>query len=380
VPKEEDPQQLNRYAYTRNNPLKYTDPTGHRIDDGCQTEGCAGDEDWAVNILREVAQSSASFGPVNAPLIKFAHGFFLDTLRNYTSDAGPMTLDGAARDAMHAASQKLNDDARLGWSPEEAWEKERTLGISSKIIAALIADHLMGNVGNAAADVLVGSDLAEEDYFGEAPCSFSADTLVATDDGKQAIATLKVGDRVLAYNTTLGVNGYYTVTAVLAHNDPIIEYLMIDGEKIDTTPEHPFYTLVFGWLHAGELQAGIHVRKANGGYGTVQAVQLVRRTQPMYNLTVAQAHTFFVGEQQWLVHNQCETEFGTWYGKGGWQTRMNEYGNEIRVKQLTKQDVKNLGLELLKQRGYKPMDNIYGDADGGLWITNEEGDLVDFLQ
>jgi len=26
----------------------------------------------------------------------------------------------------------------------------------------------------------------------------------------------------------------------------------------------------------------------------------------MYNLTVAQAHTFFVGEQQWLVHNECD--------------------------------------------------------------------------
>jgi hypothetical protein len=27
-----DPQQLNRYAYVRNNPLKYIDPTGHAID------------------------------------------------------------------------------------------------------------------------------------------------------------------------------------------------------------------------------------------------------------------------------------------------------------------------------------------------------------
>ena len=25
----------------------------------------------------------------------------------------------------------------------------------------------------------------------------------------------------------------------------------------------------------------------------------------MYNLTVAEAHTFFVGDGQWLVHNQC---------------------------------------------------------------------------
>jgi len=29
VPSAGDPQALNRYSYTRNNPLKYTDPSGH---------------------------------------------------------------------------------------------------------------------------------------------------------------------------------------------------------------------------------------------------------------------------------------------------------------------------------------------------------------
>jgi hypothetical protein len=31
----------------------------------------------------------------------------------------------------------------------------------------------------------------------------------------------------------------------------------------------------------------------------------VQRPQVMYNLTVAVAHTFFVGDGQWLVHNMC---------------------------------------------------------------------------
>jgi hypothetical protein len=35
----------------------------------------------------------------------------------------------------------------------------------------------------------------------------------------------------------------------------------------------------------------------------VQTIQFAFRTQPMYNLTVEGAHTFFVGDKQWLVHN-----------------------------------------------------------------------------
>ncbi len=47
------------------------------------------------------------------------------------------------------------------------------------------------------------------------------------------------------------------------------------------------------------------MRQANGQYGQVQALSLARHPQPMYNLTVARAHTFFVGAKQWLVHNEC---------------------------------------------------------------------------
>jgi len=40
IPDPGNPLDFNRYGYARYNPLKYTDPTGHYVDDGCQIVGC----------------------------------------------------------------------------------------------------------------------------------------------------------------------------------------------------------------------------------------------------------------------------------------------------------------------------------------------------
>lgn len=62
------------------------------------------------------------------------------------------------------------------------------------------------------------------------------------------------------------------------------------------------------------LWLGAEVRSANGWYGTVQEIQFILHPQPMYDLTVAEAHTFFVGDGQWLVHN-CGNAFPKTWGQ-----------------------------------------------------------------
>src|SRR5262249_1574737 len=135
--------------------------------------------------------------------------------------------------------------------------------------------------------------------------SFRPDTLVATATGEQPIGSLHVGDRVLAYDQATGTTGSYTITAVWVNLDPALVDLSLDGEAIETTPHHPFYTMERGWVDAGALWLGAHIRKADGGAGAVQDMMVVARPQLMYNLTVATAHTFFVGNGRWLVHNTC---------------------------------------------------------------------------
>jgi hypothetical protein len=162
-----------------------------------------------------------------------------------------------------------------------------------------------------AADDLSGSPA------GVGLCSFTADTPVAAKDGEKPISEIKVGDEVVAYDEKTGETGHHKVSAVWMHTDPKTVYLIIDGEEIETTPEHPFFTKERGWVAASELKVGEHVRNAEGEYGAIEAVRTVEKSQPMYNLTVEKAHTYFVGDGQWLVHNACPKPSEIWSLESG---------------------------------------------------------------
>ena len=106
-----------------------------------------------------------------------------------------------------------------------------------------------------------------------------------------------------AYNEETGEIGLYPVTDTFAHLDPLIVYLVIDGELVETTPEHPFYTSDSVWVDAGELEIGDEIRTNSWDVGVVEEMYTIARPQMMYNFTVEAAHTYFVGDGEWLVHN-----------------------------------------------------------------------------
>jgi Pretoxin HINT domain len=136
-------------------------------------------------------------------------------------------------------------------------------------------------------------------------CSFSEDTPVATSDGEKPIGEVQVGDEVLAYDEQSQASGYYPVTAKFAHLDTDLVILTIDGEEIETTPQHPFFTQEGGWTPAGELWIGAHILRADGNSGELRAIEEKKSKETMFNLTVGEVHTYFIGNNRWLVHNTC---------------------------------------------------------------------------
>jgi len=166
-----------------------------------------------------------------------------------------------------------------------------------------------GNGNNNDDDGNGNNNNDEDDGFNPTQCfrSFSADTTVVTPYGNTRISDLLVGDTVLAFDEETGDFVEQEVTATWYHLDDVVE-LVIDGELVRTTADHPFYTAYETWVEAGDLEEGDHILSADGGYGRVTSVRSTSDREMMYNLTVSEDHTYVVGSGQWVVHNVCDIE------------------------------------------------------------------------
>lgn len=87
---------------------------------------------------------------------------------------------------------------------------------------------------------------------------------------------------------------------------PVLE-LHVGGRRIETTAEHPFYVFGEGWVRAQELQPGDGLLGLDDAVTVVDDVAKTERTATVYNLRVADDHTYFVGARDWgfsiWVHN-----------------------------------------------------------------------------
>jgi hypothetical protein len=76
-------------------------------------------------------------------------------------------------------------------------------------------------------------------------------------------------------------------------------------ETVHTTANHPWLTADRGWVEAGQLKPGETIVTLAGSTETVAWVHAVPGQAEMYNLTVAQDHTYAVGDGHAVVHNTC---------------------------------------------------------------------------
>lgn len=191
--------------------------------------------------------------------------------------------------------------------------------------------------------------------------SFTGDTLVATPSGKRRIEDLRPGDKVLAYAEWKGQTQEEEVTDIALSNrqQTLVSLTLESGEIIQVTGGHPLHTPE-GWRPAQSLRAGdqVNVRNAKGTLIPTSLVGVARRQQTVvvYNLEVANAHTFFAGEDGLLVHNGT----GAYYLEFDDGTSYAGKGDEARMRQSMREKESQRG-----KHGRKRKCTFFGHADAG---------------
>jgi hypothetical protein len=146
---------------------------------------------------------------------------------------------------------------------------------------------------------------------------FAAGTLVWTaTSGLIPIEEVRPGfDQAITLNEITGEVEIHPITDLIVNEQTSLLRVTIIHETgrrevIDTTDEHPFHeeSRVGGWTRADSLSPGDLVRTMSGS-AVVDSLSFGNQRVTVYNLTVADAHTFLVGDEAAWVHNCMKADF-----------------------------------------------------------------------
>ena len=138
------------------------------------------------------------------------------------------------------------------------------------------------------------------------PCvknSFVAGTLIHTNKGLVPIENISIGDYVLSFDEKTSKQVYQKVIHLI-QNEAEYELINIEiqgGEFFLSTPNHSFF--IDGiWKNASELSINQAVSLFRG-YLPIVNISSGRQYTSVYNFTVSDTHTYYIGNAGVLVHN-----------------------------------------------------------------------------
>ena len=246
--------------------------------------------------------------------------------------AGEEPGDNAARASMalvqgpKAAADQKKEDAKAarenGWWVGGGAAAVVAGGVAlPAVVAALRASPVVARVvavfTGAQSDARVrqaeqqvtqqGMKVAERVADATKSLCFAAGTPVHAEQGLKAIEEVAHGDLVWAQDEATGEVALRSVVRTfVTPEQPVVEVVFTDeqgrGEAVRATPEHPFWTQR-GWIGAHRLSASDRVLRRSGAWSRVTSVYETGERVTVYNFEVESFHTYFVGEQGVLVHN-----------------------------------------------------------------------------
>jgi hypothetical protein len=151
--------------------------------------------------------------------------------------------------------------------------------------------------------------------------SFDPATPVLMADGStKPIASVDLGDWVLATDPETGLSLARPVVALFAHEDTDLADVTIVGADgrpatVHATQNHPFWDVTTGqWTLAADLKPGHQLLTAEGSTASIIAVHAWTERKLMFNIGIGEIHSYYViiGGTPVLVHNRLpEEDVGT---------------------------------------------------------------------
>ncbi|WP_319345026.1 polymorphic toxin-type HINT domain-containing protein [Streptomyces sp. NY05-11A] len=343
-----DPQQMNGYSYANNNPLTYSDPAGTEIGsrpNSCQydVKYCSKHEQQEVgydpktgtsdyrrgNIYKRAHAAKKHWVATNTPVTND-----IDKLQNYWASMmdgeftdefwyNPVYESSTAGSACYGREGcrqaylyvlHKGDDADVQTAKEIAatycvYHASQCVDEAKEVARGRVIEGITNELFLA---YLGGAAGAETKVAGGCRNSFDPRTEVLMADGTtKPIVDVRIGDKVIATDPRTGKRGPRAVTAELLHRDNDLVDLQVRGEDgrtvtIHTTSHHPFWDdTTHSWVEAGRLTPGHTLKAADDSKVTLSGVLPRPGTADMYNLTIAELHTYYVlaGATPVLVHN-----------------------------------------------------------------------------
>ncbi|MFF2506029.1 polymorphic toxin-type HINT domain-containing protein [Streptomyces sp. NPDC058067] len=331
-----DPQNLSGFAYSRNNPINYSDPTGLALKCGGPGEeacphGNPMPQGEGTNTRPAAGNAgggsgSGSGGGSSASGSGGGGGFWDIDWRQAAAEvagvAAAVTVGVLCESAAIAAAPETAGASLLATSAcgaaagAAASSVTNFLDEDEESVGDVVSDTLdsaaFGAVVGPAAEIVAGKLAAGRALSKGCKNSFTPEAKVElADHATKPIKRVKVGDKILATDPETGRTESRTVLAtIITKEDKNFVELSVHAGKNDgaivTTTHHPFWSVSrHAWTDAGDLKQGMTLRTDAGLTATVQNVRTFHQVQETRNLTIDGLHTYYVlaGSTPVLVHN-----------------------------------------------------------------------------